>query len=83
MENNKDTQSFNRGLSKDTFSSISDVNDNKMIIELEKKIKRLINELNEIVKEAENGGDYKYLSNKYIWKSRVLKQTENRLINFN
>ena len=64
---------------KKTALNISDVSDSKMIIELEKKIQRLIDELNKINREAEDGGNYKHLSDKYIWKMSVLKQTENRL----
>jgi len=53
--------------------------DAKNTINLEKKIQQLIDELNKINKEAEDGGDYKYLSSKYLWKMKVLKQTENKL----
>ena len=54
-------------------------NNDNMLLLLEKKAQRLIEELNKINKEAEDGGDYQYLSNRYIWKLRILKDTESRI----
>jgi len=77
MKGKNNIQSF--GEFKENLN-ISDVSDSeKLIIELEKKYNRLVDELNKINKEAENGGDYNYLTNKYIWKMRILKDTEKRL----
>lgn len=52
---------------------------------LEEKIERLIDELNEINKKAKCAceqnryGDYKYLTEQYLWKFKIYKTTEERL----
>ena len=57
----------------------------ELIILLEKKIERLIDELNEINKKAKCAceqnryGDYKYFTEQYLWKFKIYKTTEERL----
>lgn len=54
----------------------------EMIELLETKIQRLIEELNQINKDAEktdSHSEYKFLVQRFIWKRRILKDTESRL----